>query len=204
MNKVSSFKPLVEYLRKQQENKKFLKTVEVTATFTLISFFLYFAIRPTAITISSLVGEIKSKEILKKELRTKINNIIAAQDSFSEVQSRYQVVNSSLPDRYYLDQAYQQIVKNGELSGVTVSNGRFDFDEKKLSGTIGKVGFPVAIDTSFTTALAFLENLQKSRRLIDVSKITIQPAANSTDSTKVLNFSLDSQLIYWPNQNEKK
>ena len=57
----SRLTPLFDYIKKRQENRKLRKTFELAATFILISFFLFFAIKPTALTISALIGDIKSK-----------------------------------------------------------------------------------------------------------------------------------------------
>jgi hypothetical protein len=66
INIFSKINPLISYLSKQRENNKFVKSIEISATFILISFFTFFAIKPTLLTISRLVGDIKAKEILVK------------------------------------------------------------------------------------------------------------------------------------------
>ena len=93
----SRLTPLFDYIKKRQENRKLRKTFELAATFILISFFLFFAIKPTALTISALIGDIKSKELLSREMRNKITEVISAQDLFSQVQERYSLVDSCLP-----------------------------------------------------------------------------------------------------------
>ena len=71
-NALDRIRPLYQYLRKQAENKKTAKYIEVAATFTLITIFLFLAIKPTALAISSLVGEIKSKEIASQKCKNRI------------------------------------------------------------------------------------------------------------------------------------
>ena len=82
----SHLRPLVDYLRRQRNNQSFYHTIELNATVFLIIFFVVFAIRPTVTTISSLVGDINAKEIQQTQLKTKINQIIKAQDLYSQVQ----------------------------------------------------------------------------------------------------------------------
>ena len=66
--------PLYQHVRRQAENKKTVKYVEIGTTFSLIAVFLFAAIAPTASAISKLIGEIKAKELTVKEMKTKINN----------------------------------------------------------------------------------------------------------------------------------
>ena len=95
--------PMYSYIRKQAENEKFLKYLEIGGTFTLVAIFLFFAIMPTMTTIFSLLGEIKSKESFIKKVDNKIANIIKAQEAYSQVQEKYSLVEESFPSQpqYY-------------------------------------------------------------------------------------------------------
>lgn len=75
--------PLYHYLRQQSEKQKFLKQLEIGATFSLVAIFLFTAITPTAKAIFSLIGEIKSKELTTASMKSKIINILEAQSNYS-------------------------------------------------------------------------------------------------------------------------
>jgi len=208
---ISQVKPLVEYLRKQRENEKFSKSVENIATITLIVFFLIFAVRPTILTISALVGDIKSKEVLQKQMRLKINNIIQAQDTFSQVQERYSVINSSLPDSpQYANIAYQ-IQALGQSTGCYLDQINFDIRSSKSSGSLSSYNIKLGGPLDFPAILSFLEQLSQFRRLLHVnslsfsaSPVDIGQPESSSSASQLVNFSLSSDIFYWQNDHSQK
>lgn len=164
--------PFYNYLRKQRENQKFLKSLEIGATFFLISFFLLFAIKPTVSTISSLLGEIKSKELLKQQMRDKINNIIQAQDSYLQVQDKYQLIDSSLPSRPEYNQLHTQIISASNKSFLDTPKIDYlisETTEDKSNIVAYKVNF--SSQSNFLSNIRFLEKLQNLRRLVSIESI---------------------------------
>jgi Tfp pilus assembly protein PilO len=205
-NQVSRIKPLYSYLKKQRENYRFVRSVEVSATFVLISFFLFFAIRPTVLTISSLLGDIQSKQLLKNQLKTKINNIIQAQDLFSQVQEKYQIINTSLPDRPSFYETAQQIQQTGNASLLNLNS--FDYnlqtdDKLPTTSNLKTYQIPLDVNGSFAAATKLISDLLNNRRLINISSIGIGPSGLiNPDSTVVVpagSISTDfvSSYYYW-------
>ena len=213
-DQVSRIKPLFTYLSKQRENQKFTRNTEITATFVLISFFLYFAVRPTFLTISALVGEIKAKQIQKQELKGKINNIIRAQDIFSEIQGRYQIINTSLPDKpQYYNSAYQ-LTKTGESVGIVINKININtkavikedsgLDPNLLTYTTG-----IAINGQYSSVVNMIKDLLSNRRLINIDSFVF---SNESDGQATSSASLGSNIktaftaafYYWPESYGKK
>lgn len=205
---VSQAKPLLEYLKKRQEDQKFLKSIEIAFTFTAISFFLVFAIKPTATTISALVGDIKSKQILVKEMRSKINNIVIAQDNFSKVQEKYRVVESSLPDspRYYY--SANQLRFSAQLSQINLDKLSFNVEDKPIHPNLKYYSVSISQNSDFTSIVDFITKLQDSRRLLDLNPINLAVKLSkdkeSTPSASGINLGLNSRLYFWQQNNEKK
>jgi hypothetical protein len=195
-SKISSqIQPLFLYLQKQRENQKFIHSLEVGATFLLISFFAIFAIKPTLITISALVGEVKSKELLQKDLKGKINDVITAEDLFSQVQEKYSLVDSSLPNNPRFFQAATQI-------NSMANNYQIFFDQ--LNFAVGDSNsFSVSISTSsaFPTVLALISDISQNRRLIELNNISLSLGKNPLDQK--INFSLPLNIYYWPSYDQK-
>lgn len=206
----SNTKALLEYLKKQQENQNFFKSVEIGATFFLISFFLFFAIRPTLITISSLIGENKSKEILSTQMRSKINDIILAQDNFSKVQERYSVIDNSLPDSPKYSNASVQLNAAAQQSSLDLGKINFNVDNQEADKNNPNLGnYSVSINTRgyYPSIIDFLAKILNNRRIVDFTDITLsnstdrngEQALNATSDSRVnLNFS--ANLFYWKNQ----
>jgi len=214
-NIFSKGRPLAEYLKKQRENKKFIKTVETGGTFALITFFLLFAIRPTALTISALIGEIKAKEQMVAEMRKKIGNLVLAQDAFSQVQEKYKVISSALPDNADYRQSMVQITSAAKESGILIDKLNYDLTSvKKDTGPSQLESFSVAINkaASFQSALDLTDKLLHNRRLIGLESIRISSTKNekksseseSTPSDNQINISFVNEIYFWQNQNEKK
>ena len=206
----SKTKPLFNYLRKKRENKKFIKSIEVSATFLLISFFLLFAIKPTAFTITALIGEIKAKETLSKhKMRPKINKIIQAQDSFAAVQQDYHIVESSLPDTPSYSHAAAQLLSAGQLSQIPINKINFSFKQKdkkaKSSTTPNITAYDISLtsETKFTSALSLITRILANRRLVDFTKISFSRSnKDELDSSNVnLNFSFN--IPFWQEEDEK-
>jgi hypothetical protein len=212
---VSRVKPLFDYLKKQQENRKFVKSIEIGATFILVTFFLVFALRPTIVTISALKGDIESKKILKEELRVKINKVIAAQELFSQVQERYAVVNSSLPDKpNYFDSAtiVQQIAKKYNIPADSLAF-TLDSDEVKEDQGIKSFSVGVGVNGPFTNALNFAADVLKNRRTDYISTISFATSADSASTASPsassgISTRFSTVFYYWPPatspQNAKK
>lgn len=190
-------KPLLEFLRKQRENERLMQAVENIATIFLIIFFLLVAVRPTVMTISALLGEIKSKEILKAKMRQKINDVVQAQDSFSQVQERYYIVDSALPDR----PSYGRIV--GQFQSLATSSGfslrSVDIRLKGADTQPESYGTQLNSNIPFASVFVFLENLGRIRRLITIDNINLSQSSSDSQSDQpaMINFGLTSKVYFW-------
>jgi len=199
----SSTRPLFEYLKKQKENQKFIRKVEIASTFSLITFFLVFAIRPTFLTISSLLGEIKAKETSTKLMKAKINNLILAQDNFAQVQERYQIINSSLPDKNSFSTLYDQLQSSARQSTFSLETLNFSLNQKEAIPSFDaakKYQVSLTSPTPFTSFVNFVDIISQNRRLIDISNLSFA-SKNSTSKTAsqssemLSTFSAD--VYYW-------
>ncbi len=191
INTYSKVNPLLSYLSKQRENSKFIKSVEISATFVLISFFTFFAIKPTLLTISKLVGDIKAKEILVKELKAKINNVIVSQDLFSQVQEKYALVESSLPSSPRFYQAASQIVGLTEKNQIFLNKINYSITDSNYYST------SVSTSSSFLSATSLLSELLQNRRLFQIDQVSF--SLNEDYQGKSININLPLKIYYWPN-----
>jgi hypothetical protein len=191
INIFSKTSPLFSYLSKQRENKKFIRSIEISGTFILISFFTFFAIKPTLLTISKLVGDIKAKEILVKELKTKINDVIVSQDLFSQVQEKYSLVESSLPSSPRFYQATSQIVGLTEKNQIFLNKINYSITDSNYYST------SISTSSSFLSASSLLSELLKNRRIFQIDQISFSLEKDTT--SKMINISLPLKIYYWPN-----
>ena len=191
----SQITPLFAYLQKQRENKKVTRLFEIGATLFFISFFVFFAIKPTLLTISSLVGEIKSKELLSKELKGKIDDIIAAQDLFSQVQERYYLVESSLPQNPHFYLANSHLFTLSQNHQVPLNKLDYIVSDSDYFAT------SISTSSSYLSAISLISDILNSRRLIDINAFSFSLSKDNLDQEIKINLPL--KIYYWKNDVKK-
>jgi len=196
-------RPLYQFLRQQADNKKFLKYLEIGATFSLVALFLFLAIKPTAQAISTLIGEINSKELNIKNMKNKIQNVLLAQESFAQVQERYSILDSSFPSQekfYQVATNFSSISKQSSIVSPQIGFNLNQSSDKKADLTAGK-SYEVKFTGSggFSSIMDVIEKVTNSRRLVDVKSIQIVRDDFKTSSASGgINFSISSDLFYLP------
>jgi hypothetical protein len=203
---ISRVRPLFEYLKKQQDNRKFVHSIEISATFVLITFFMVFALRPTILTISALKGDIESKKILKEELRNKINQVVTAQDLFSQVQERYQIVNSGLPDHPNYYEAADIIEQTGKKYDIPVDSLAFDLENSTtdVSPDVQTYSIHTMVNGPFINAVNLATEILKNRRADYINILNLATAddsqtSDSTSSAKPgISTKFSTAFYFWP------
>lgn len=210
MTELSSFiqiQEIYKYIRKQRENQRFLNYLEITATFILISVFLFFAIKPTATAIFSLLGEIKSKELQTSQMKAKIISVVQAQDIYSQVQEKYNVIESSLPDR---PKYYQSALNFSSLSQKSaffldqISFGLGSDVTSQLSPNIESYSVNITSKTNYNSILDLIKNILNNRRLVDLKTIQLSKIENKDNSpSNDIRLNITTKLFYLKDKNEK-
>lgn len=195
-------RPMYSYIRKQAENEKFLKYLEVGATFFLIAIFLFFAIMPTITTISSLIGEIKSKETQIDKMTSKISNIIKAQENYAKVQDQYSLIEDSFPSlpRYY--NGATNLATAFRDSSVGINQVSFNLDDSSAVNSFFKTyQIDISGQGSYSSIMAMVQKLFNNRRLIETTDIQFGQIDTNTDTGSVIiNVNLSGKLYFLSNQ----
>jgi Tfp pilus assembly protein PilO len=197
--------PMYNFIRKQAENEKTLRYIEIGSTFTLITIFLFFAIMPTMTTIFSLLGEIKSKESFIKKVDNKIKNIIQAQKIYAQVQEKYSLVEESFPSQPQYYNGASNLATLFRDSSLDISNIGFNLTDKTTqeknsdqffkSYQINLIG-----EGQYSAIVEMIKKMSNNRRLSNISNIQINQIKtdiNKTGSNKV-EFNLSSDLFFLP------
>lgn len=175
------FFDIVSLYKKRQDLRLFL---EILLSLTAISFFGLFAIRPTFVTIGSLLNQIRSKEELLAQMETKITNLESAQAVYSRELPRISLLDSAIPEAPTPESYVRQLeglasANNVSLQGLTIGEttllGRGEIireDEDVTALPEGAKGISVTMTAagSYADLASFLTNLENLRRpvLIDV------------------------------------
>ncbi len=194
-------RPMYSYIRKQAENQKFLKYLEVGGTFTLIAIFLFFAILPTMTTVFSLLGDIKSKEIYIKKVNAKISTIIKAQSTYAQVQENFSLVEDSFPSQPRYHNGASNLATLFRDSFLDINQINFSLNDKSRESkdnSFGSYQVNISGEGQYSDILNITKNMLNNRRLINASNIQInqlEADKNKTGSNKV-KINISNDLYY--------
>jgi len=195
--------PMYSYIRKQAENEKFLRYLEIGGTFTLIAIFLFFAIMPTMTTIFSLLGEIKSKEDFIKKVDKKIANIIKAQENYSQIQEKYSLVEESFPSQpnfYNGASNLATLFKNSSLEIGQLGFNLSDATTKEETNDQFFKSYQINVSGTgtYSAIIDMIKKMSNNRRLLNTSSIQIGriKTDNNETGSKNIKISLSNDLFY--------
>lgn len=162
--------------------------LEIILSLAAISFFSIFAIRPTFLTISTLLKEVSSKKETLTKMDTKINNLQTAQQILGQESSRIPIVDLSVPTLPQPQIFVHQIEGAAATAQVQILGIRVD--ETPLKGTVpaknaaakdvsgfpvgvNGMGFSVSATGSFQNLFTFLKDLEDLRSPVKISILGI-------------------------------
>ncbi|MEK7061278.1 MAG: hypothetical protein AAB954_01305 [Patescibacteria group bacterium] len=175
----SYFSNILNLYKKKEDLRMFL---EIMLSLVTISFFSVFAIRPTLLTISSLLKDINTKKEIITKMDIKIKNLQAAQGILSQESFRIPILNLAIPKSPIPQIFVHQIEGVASTSQVQILGVRIDetllkgaTSDKKVASkeddfpadTSG-MGFSVSMTGSFKNLFSFLKNLENLRSPIKI------------------------------------
>lgn len=193
---------MYEYIRKQAEKQKFFKYIEIGDTFALVAVFLFFAIMPTITTISSLLGEIKSKETLIKKADSKIKNIIKAQETFAQVQEKYSLVEESFPSqpKYYIGTANLGTIFRDSTLDINQINISLNNSDKKNDSFFNSYEININGEGQYPVVMEMIKKILNNRRLINISGIQINQikSEDNIGDPQKIKVNISNDLYFLP------
>lgn len=182
-----------------RSNKQVRAYVELAFAILASAFFTMFAVRPTVITIASLVAEIRSQEEVEQQLEKKVSDIRKAYDVYSGVKDRLIVLDKSWPETPRLIYFLRQI--EGAIANSTTKLNSLTFDQvNEISGkpvvvdsNMADVGFNMNLSGSFENLSTFVENLENLSRVVIINSFTFNALEEGN-----LTLILSGVLTYQP------
>jgi len=184
--------------RRNQDLRMFL---EVLLSLGTISFFAFFALKPTLVTIVELYKNIQTKQDLVNKMDTKIQNISAAQSIFDSESARISLTESSVPELASPETFVRQIeglaiTNSVNLLGVSIGQVTLVGEEKKTSTSETDIAplpegaraltFSVSVNGSYPALARFLSELENLRRPIKIDNTGLTSAQTEEGSELVL------------------
>ncbi len=181
--------------KKRADLRAFL---EVILSITTVVIFLLFALKPTALTIISLLQEIKEKQATVAGLTQKVQDLNKANNVFAENQSFIPDIEKSVATGPAPDAIVQQVEGIAAKDSTTIlgiSVGQVTLvgtaPVKKSSTDLkplpeGAVEMPISISVrgEFPSLLAFIKDVENLRIAIKIDSIGI--TASETDAGQII------------------
>lgn len=197
---------LLEYIKKTSENRKLVQTLELSATLLLIAGFAFFAIKPTFSTISTLMGEIKAKEISVKEMQKKIDSLELAQQTYSEIQKDYVAIENCLPKYPGYFNASNTLRAASRQHSIELDRVGFNlkYDDKNTP-IASKSALPtknfstlINIKSDFVSLTQLIDKLSRTQRPIIISTVNISVQQQKEASASGVGLGINPVFYYLP------
>lgn len=178
------------------QQKQSLQTfLEIFLSLTTIIIFTLLALRPTVLTISQLLKEIREKEGLVSQMDEKIQNLQEAQGLLSQESANLARLNSAIPDNPLPETYIRQtegLAKTSNVQILGLSAGEVTLfgetqekrksSEETLPGGAEGVTVSTSVAGDYPSLASFLASLENLLRPILVDNLSI----SSTEETIVL------------------
>jgi hypothetical protein len=201
--------------KKKAELRAFL---EIILSLSTITIFLLFALKPTVITIVSLLQQIKEKQATLSGLTQKVSDLQKASGLLQQNQASIQNINIAVPSlpkpNILAGQVLGLAAKNSveilgfsinqiTLVGPSVNKGHSDF--KPLPGSAEEMPFSVSARGSYPNLIAFIKDFENLRVATKIDTLGINASVREGSTTIVTVISGRTPFLGNQNQfNEKK
>ncbi len=204
---------------KYKERADLRAYLEIFLSLITVSIFSIFALRPTLLTIASLIKEIETKNQTLEKMQTKIENLSKAQTLFDRERSKINILFTSIPDQPYPDVYARQIEglsKKYGLEIIKITAGEaiiLGKDSKEVDKDVNSQDLkapasnfkelPVSANylakvNQTLSLLNTISDFEKLRRPVKINSIKIKTLALE-ENTKMLELSIEATLPYFIN-----
>ncbi len=163
-----------------------------------VSFFIFFAIKPTLVTIASLMKEIDDKRVITEKLETKINALASAQREYQNVESDLYLVDQALPRDSQVSLFIKQLEALARKSEVAIDGiqiNQVPLKEKSASTDSSQsVNFSIAASGSYQNLVSYLQTVSSLRRIITIESFAIKTTKDEEDKT--LGLTLNAKAFF--------
>lgn len=174
----------------------------------MVSFFGFFALKPTIVTIVDLQSQIKLKKDVDLKLGQKVQALQKAQLSFAKVQSYLATIDKTLPpgadftrferELEYLAMKNNIILFDGRFGGFNVIGNPKANSTKKAGSKLNytTLDFNLGISGSYQNLKNFLRDLENLDRLVTIKDLSFSKQTQTKGAE--LQIKLNAQTFYLP------
>lgn len=173
--------------------------LEATLTVFLVLFFVVFAIKPTVLAITSLLGEIKSRQILNEKMSVKINSLVSAQNSYFSAEEKLPLLDEYYPEKFDVAQGTSQLL--GVALDHNIMSESFsanDLTFPDITSEKGLIDFNYSGSGSYEDVMSFISDLYSSRRAIFIDSYSLSPIkAEDAIDPNIIVVNLKGKMGVW-------
>jgi len=175
----SRYRRYLAELRQLSQRKDVRSWTNLTLSFLTITFFGFFAIKPTLIIIAKLTKEIKDRKEINLQLKKKIASLIAAQEQYSANQERFYLIDQALPQTADFPSLLFCLEKEAASAGVQIQS--FSITKIEIIGTkkakpadqkSPSFEFNLVLTGDYGNLQRFAGQIENLRRSLNLEKIS--------------------------------
>ena len=153
----------------------------IVLTIFAISFFTFFTIRPTLITIAGLLKEIEDQKTIAEKLDDKILSLNKAQEKYRQIEDKLYLLNEALPEEPSFPTFLKQVELIASTNGleytslsyaeIKLKQGR-DEDPNSPASPVkgaGDLNFNLTTTGSYEQLTSFMADFYNFRRIVNVN-----------------------------------
>lgn len=191
------FLSIISLYRKRQDLQMFL---EILLSLAATTFFVVFALRPTLITVSQLVKDIRNKEEIISQMDQKITNLKEARQVYDQESARIFLVNEAVPENpspEIMSRQFEGVTQKFALNliGVSIEQVQIVGSEKPsgksalgpLPEGAKEMAFTLTTSaSSYTNVLPFMFDLEQLRRPVKIDSLGISSIEDDTGAVSLV------------------
>lgn len=183
---------MIAMYRQRPDLKAYL---ELFLSIITIAFLLVFAIKPTLVTIGTLVTKINVEQKTSDDMDTKIKNLGTAQTLYNANEDKIILLNQSVPKGPDVGGYIRQlegVMKKDGITPLSFSiNKQVDILGSTGSGTVRVTG---AVSGSYGGIFGYLKDIELMRRPSFITRLDL--VTNISDTTKTINLTTTQEAAY--------
>ncbi len=181
------------------KNKKTSSYLSLILSLFSLSFFGFFAIRPTLITAVTLNKSVADLKKFNIEYENKISNIITAQSQYEQIRGDISDIDQALPKDAAFNQLANALEKFAEKSNLVIKQLQIDrspISRLPPSGKVENIQFSILTSGSYISSSDFIQHLLNWKRLITLDNLELSKEGG-TESAE-LRMTLKGKTFYEP------
>jgi len=183
------------------EKKSVRSFFNLTLTLLTISFFAFFAIRPTLVIIASLKREIETKQEINSKLQEKIVSLVNAQEEYSLSENRFYLLDQTLPPSSDFPLLILSVEKEASASGVQLSSlslGKVEIIGKGKGSQNPSFEFTFLAEGDYKNLKEFLARVENLRRSINFTSASLTKTKKEKEETVKIRLSVTGEANFYP------